>query len=91
MASVRNGDCPTGRNCSTGARRAGWAGAACLAPSRLTVLIVGDREQVEQPLRELGCGLTLLDAEGVAPLAQRVSSPARMQHAVKRGSRRRRG
>ena len=41
------------------------AAAAYLAPARLTVLIVGDREQVEQPLRELGCGLTLLDADGV--------------------------
>ena len=39
-------------------------GAEYLAPSRLTILVVGDREQVEQPLRELGYGLTLLDAEG---------------------------
>ena len=41
-------------------------GGAYLAPSRLSVLVVGDREQVEQPLRELGYGLTLLDAEGSA-------------------------
>ncbi len=41
-------------------------GAEYLSPDRLTVLVVGDREQVEEPLRELGYGLTLLDAEGVA-------------------------
>ena len=39
-------------------------GAEYLGPSRLAVLVVGDRAQVEQPLRELGYGLTLLDAEG---------------------------
>ena len=39
-------------------------GAEYLSPDRLTVLVVGDREQVEEPLRELGYGLTLLDAEG---------------------------
>ena len=41
-------------------------GAEYLAPSRLAVLVVGDREQVEEPLRGLGYGLTLLDAEGEA-------------------------
>ena len=40
------------------------AGAEYLSPERLTVLVVGDREQVEEPLRELGYGLILLDAEG---------------------------
>ncbi len=40
-------------------------GAEYLSPRRLTVLVVGDREQVEEPLRELGHGLTVLDAEGV--------------------------
>ena len=39
-------------------------GAEYLGPSRLAALVVGDRAQVEQPLRELGYGLTLLDAEG---------------------------
>ena len=39
-------------------------GAEYLAPSRLAVLVVGDREQVEEPLRGLGHGLTVLDAEG---------------------------
>ena len=39
-------------------------GGEYLAPDRLTILMVGDREQVEQPLRELGYGLTVLDAEG---------------------------
>jgi zinc protease len=39
-------------------------GAEYLSPERLTVLVVGDREQVEGPLRELGYGLTVLDAEG---------------------------
>ena len=32
--------------------------------NRLTILVVGDRAQVEEPLRELGHGLTMLDAEG---------------------------
>ncbi len=40
-------------------------GAQYLSPSRLAVLVAGDREQVEEPLRELGYGLTLLDAEGM--------------------------
>ena len=39
-------------------------GAERLSPDRLTVLVVGDRSQVEEPLRRLGYGLTLLDAEG---------------------------
>ncbi len=39
-------------------------GAEYLSPDRLTVLVVGDRDQVEEPLRGLGYGLTLLDAEG---------------------------
>jgi len=39
-------------------------GAEYLATNRLTILIVGDRQQVEEPLRELGYGLTVLDAEG---------------------------
>ena len=39
-------------------------GAEYLSPSRLAVLVVGDREQVEEPLRGLGYGVTLLDAEG---------------------------
>ena len=39
-------------------------GAEYLSPSRLAVLVVGDREQVEEPLRSLGYGLTVLDAEG---------------------------
>ena len=41
-------------------------GAEYLSPTRLTVLVVGDREQVEEPLRTLGYGLTLLDPEGQA-------------------------
>ena len=40
-------------------------GAQYLPTSRLTILVVGDREQIEQPLRDLGHPLTLLDAEGV--------------------------
>jgi len=40
-------------------------GGAYLAPDRLAILVVGDRQQVEEPLRELGYGLTVLDAEGV--------------------------
>ena len=40
-------------------------GTEYLSPERLTVLVVGDRELVEESLRELGYGLTLLDAEGV--------------------------
>ena len=40
-------------------------GAEYLLPTKLTILVVGDREHVEAPLRELGYGLTLLDAEGV--------------------------
>ena len=39
-------------------------GGEYLAPDRLTILVVGDRQQVEEPLRELGYGLTVLDAEG---------------------------
>ena len=39
-------------------------GADYLAPNRLTILVVGDREQVEEPLRDLGYGLTVLDSEG---------------------------
>ena len=39
-------------------------GAEYLEPSRLAVLVVGDRQQVEEPLRGLGYGVTLLDAEG---------------------------
>ena len=39
-------------------------GAQYLPTSRLTILVVGDREQAEQPLRELGYGLTVLDADG---------------------------
>ena len=39
-------------------------GAEYLSPSRLAVLVVGDREQVEEPLRSLGYGLTVMDAEG---------------------------
>ena len=41
-------------------------GAQYLAPSRLTILVVGDREQIEQPLRDLGHPITVLDAEGMA-------------------------
>ena len=41
-------------------------GAKYLAADRLRVLVVGDRERVEQPLRDLGYGLTVLDAEGAA-------------------------
>ena len=41
-------------------------GAEYLRPNRLTILVVGDRQQVEQPLRDLGHGLTVLDAEGAA-------------------------
>ena len=39
-------------------------GAEYLATNRLTILVVGDREQVEEPLRSLGYALTVLDAEG---------------------------
>ena len=39
-------------------------GAQYLSPARLTVLVVGDRERVEEPLRGLGYGVTTLDAEG---------------------------
>ncbi len=39
-------------------------GAEYLNPNRLTILVVGDREQVEAPLRSLGHPLTLLDTEG---------------------------
>ena len=39
-------------------------GAEYLAPGRLAVLVVGDRGQVEEPLRGLGYGLAILDAEG---------------------------
>ena len=39
-------------------------GAEYLATERLRVLVVGDRERVEEPLRELGYELTVLDTEG---------------------------
>ena len=39
-------------------------GAQYLSTDRLRVLVVGDRERVEKPLRELGYELTVLDAEG---------------------------
>jgi len=39
-------------------------GAEYLPVERLSVLVVGDRERVEGPLRDLGYGLTVLDAEG---------------------------
>ncbi len=39
-------------------------GAEYLATERLRVLVVGDREQVEEPLRGLGYELTVLDTEG---------------------------
>ena len=39
-------------------------GERYLATNRLTILVVGDREQIEQPLRDLGHPLTVLDAEG---------------------------
>ena len=39
-------------------------GAEYLAPGRLAVLVVGDRGQVEAPLRGLGYGLAVLDGEG---------------------------
>jgi hypothetical protein len=39
-------------------------GEQYLATNRLTILVVGDRERIEQPLRDLGHPLTLLDAEG---------------------------
>ena len=38
--------------------------AQYLTPQRLAILVVGDREQVAAPLRELGYGLTLLDGDG---------------------------
>ncbi len=41
-------------------------GAQYLNPNRLTILVVGDRQQIEQPLQDLGHGLTVLDAEGLA-------------------------
>ena len=41
-------------------------GAKYLGTERLRVLVVGDRERVEGPLRDLGYELTVLDAEGVA-------------------------
>ena len=41
-------------------------GSEYLSQARLCVLVVGDRETVEAPLRELGYGLTVLDAEGAA-------------------------
>ena len=40
------------------------AGSKYLSAYRLRVLVVGDRDRVEQPLRDLGYGLTVLDAEG---------------------------
>ena len=40
-------------------------GAKYLSAERLRVLVVGDRERVEAPLRELGYEVTVLDAEGV--------------------------
>ena len=39
-------------------------GAKYLSTERLRVLVVGDRDRVEEPLRELGYELTVLDAEG---------------------------
>ncbi len=39
-------------------------GAKYLAADRLRVLVVGDRERVEAPLRDLGYEVTVLDAEG---------------------------
>ena len=39
-------------------------GQTYMTKDRLTVLVVGDREQIEEPLRGLGYGLTVLDAEG---------------------------
>ena len=39
-------------------------GAEYLDPRRLTILVVGDRAEVAEPLRGLGYGLTVLDAEG---------------------------
>ena len=39
-------------------------GSKYLTADRLRVLVVGDRERVEQPLRALGYELTVLDAEG---------------------------
>ena len=39
-------------------------GAEYLSVDRLRVLVVGDRQRVEGPLRELGYELTVLDAEG---------------------------
>ncbi len=39
-------------------------GAEYLSTDRLTILVVGDRDQVEEPLRALGYGLTVLDTEG---------------------------
>ncbi|MDE2787234.1 MAG: pitrilysin family protein [Chloroflexota bacterium] len=39
-------------------------GAKYLTADRLRVLVVGDRARVEEPLRNLGYGLTVLDAEG---------------------------
>jgi zinc protease len=41
-------------------------GEQYLATNRLTILVVGDRERIEQPLRDLGHPLTALDAEGAA-------------------------
>jgi zinc protease len=39
-------------------------GEQYLSTNRLTILVVGDRERIEQPLRDLGHPLTALDAEG---------------------------
>ena len=39
-------------------------GVGYAAAHHLTVLVVGDREQIEKPLRALGHALTALDAEG---------------------------
>ncbi len=39
-------------------------GAQYLTPTRLTLLAVGDRAQIEQPLRDLGHPLTVLSPEG---------------------------
>ena len=39
-------------------------GAKFLSVERLRVLVVGDRKRVEEPLRDLGYELTVLNAEG---------------------------
>ena len=39
-------------------------GAEYLSPQRLAILVVGDRERVAGPLRELGYGVVVLDGDG---------------------------